>query len=226
MHYTIITIDDSRADVKANIREAVTLPEVTSIGFCDARVGNNMRAIEWTSLWGLTRAEIAIWHSHMNCWEWAARNGPLLVLEDDAIVDHTFMEHFNHVTQNLPEGWDYVSLWVPPNQEQDFMYDTVYDHEGTPTHFGRAPSEWESQYFIPGNVLAHVYQGYGFVATLYSQEGARKLLQIALERGIYTTADCFIFLQAHAGNVNGYAPKPDYTRFIWHDFDRPSLKGI
>jgi len=224
--YTIVTIDDSRAANKQKIRDIVTLDEVTEIPFCDARL-EYPQELTFTSPWTLTRGEIAIWHSHFNCWKWAADNGPLLVFEDDAILDKDFMFHFNDLVPRLPVGWDFLSLWVPPEQVQDYQYNVTFDENGYPHTNGVIPGMMDSKFWIGSLCLAKVYQGYSFVATLYSQEGARKMRDLALQKGMYTTADCFMFLEAHAGRLNGYAPTPMYARFVSHSWDEhPSLKGI
>ena len=226
MNYTIVTIDDSRAANKEKIRSIVPLPEVTDIQFCDARK-EYPQVLEYTTPWSLTRGEVGIWHSHYNCWKWAAENGPLLVFEDDAILDQDFMDHFNHVVDKLPDDWDFLSLWVPPEQEQDFMYNVTFDEEGYPHANGTFYEVGASVFWIGSATIAKVYQGYSFVTTLYSQEGARKVAALAEQKGMYTTADCFLFLEAHAGRLNGYAPTPMYTRFVHHDWDQhPTLKGI
>lgn len=183
--------------------------------------------IALTTKWHLTETEIAIWHSHMNCWQWAADNNEaLLVFEDDAIIDDSFMMHFENVMSWLPDEYDFVSLWVPPDQEQDFFYQVTYDEEGTPNITGSVNYDFESRYYLGNGIGAKVYQGYSFVTTLYSPAGAQKLLDLAMERGMYTPSDCFLFNQAHTGKVEGYAPHPWYPRFIWHDDSRPSLRGI
>lgn len=227
-YYAIVSIDDSREITKANIREHVEGFEVNNIGYCDARLGNNMKfPLELTTKWTLTRAEQAIWHSMANCWDWAATNDkPLLVFEDDAIIDQDFQHNFDYLRSCLPEDWDFMSLWVPPNQEQDYFYNVTYDDEGTPDINGRLPNFMSYYNFDQDGPLANVYQGYSYVCTYYSPTGAAKILELALERGMYTPADCFLFLMAHSGRLNGYAPKPTYPRFIWHDDSRPSLKGI
>lgn len=228
MKYTIITIDDSRAENKANIRANIELPEVTDIGFCDARVGNDMNPdLKLTTKWELTRGEQGIWHSNVNVWDWTRnQDEPLLVLEDDAIIDDSFMFNLHNLMPQIPEDYDFVSLWVPDDQEVDYYYRVSYDSDGAPSINGTVNTREESVFYMGSNNVARVYQGYSFVTTVYSPKGAAKIYDLAIKLGMYTPADCFLFHQAHIGTLTGYAPTPWYPRFIWHDHERESLKGI
>ncbi len=71
--------------------------------------------------------------------------------------------------------------------------------------------------------MARAYQGYCCVATLYSPSGARRLLEIAGEKGMYTPVDCFLFQEAHGKNaVRAYAPTPDAQRIVDIDWNTPT----
>ena len=49
--------------------------------------------------------------SHLQLWEKCIElNRPILIMEDDAIVNHDFMNHLNTVKNILPDDWDILQL--------------------------------------------------------------------------------------------------------------------
>lgn len=182
--------------------------------------------IECVNGWGgprtehLTSAEHGIWKSTVNMWEWSAYyNEELIVFEDDAIVSDNFMQYMVPMYGELPHTYDYMALWVPEDQRQDYYYDAHYDAEGHLIQDGPWKNDITSNYNFGGIRICRLYQGYGNVATMYSPRGASKLLNLARTD---TPVDCWLHLQSHLGRVEAYAPKPMYANFVAHNWDLPT----
>jgi hypothetical protein len=227
-----MSIDDSRIEkmnaIRHNLRE---FEETLDIKYIDGRVSSNLEDARKiytnvTKHWMGSPGEEAIWYGQMNAWKWAAEHGDLLVIEDDAMVELDFAEHFKSMIDDLPDDWDFFSVFIPDNQQNDFYYNVYYDKDGCP-HSNGFPDRYDEGsplYLIGSDKIARVYQGYSCVATLYSQRGAEKLLSLVDEYGIYTPVDCFLFIEAHRGHLNGYTPRPDYKRIVFIDWNAPSLR--
>jgi GR25 family glycosyltransferase involved in LPS biosynthesis len=142
------------------------------------------------------------------------------VLEDDAIVSKDFPGLFREYMKHLPQDYDFISLWVPDNQRRDFYINYAYDWDGIPHTLptGESTKNGAPCFRIDDSPLAHVYQGYGGVATMFSRKGAEKLYTLAKAEGTFTTSDCFLFINAHRGIIKGYAPRPDVTQMFDYDW--------
>lgn len=224
MNYTIISINDDRAEYKRMIRERTAFPEVVVPAF-NARENDPIAELARRDLrvnneyqWYPSRGELGIWLSVINAWEYAADSGEtLVVFEDDAIPDPNFGEMVKYYCEELPGDWDYMALWVPENQKQDYYYNVTYDENGYPSIRGTLPEE-QSLFRMEHPKLAKVYQGYGGVALMYSPAGAAKFLDLIRKQGLWSTSDCYLYLAAHAGWVNGYAPHPNVEMPVHYDW--------
>lgn len=173
--------------------------------------------------WVPSEGEAGIWLSnYFNWYAVSQRTGPLIVFEDDAIIDEGFGEGLNDVLNDLPEDWDFVSLWVPDNQKIDYRYNLSYNEDGHPQIYGMRPDGLPSFFDYGAPNTARVYQGYGMVATMYSPKGGMKIMKLVKKYGLYTPVDCFLMEQAHRGNLNGYAPKPDKV-FVYYDWPETTI---
>ena len=214
--YTIISVDESRADTKEDLRKQMWLPEVTDIEFVDARpegvidqtVEDNRLKITGNKF---HCGELGVWFSQINCWKWLANSDldGLIVLEDDAVVLPDAEYIFNAIVSLLPENWDFVVLRVPDDQLNDYYYNRTFFPDGgwrmnSLTRFTKT----QSPHYLGNDLLATAYQGYSCVATLYSREGAKKLLDLVDEHGLYTPVDCFLFLENNKKALRGFAPLP------------------
>ena len=187
MRYSIISVDESRATYKENLRKNMKMAGIreTKIASVDGR-GKSDTINKMFKLYGLKRTpwipnegEAGIWLS--NYFHWYAvsqRESPLIVFEDDAIIDENFAEGLNDVLNDLPKDWDFVSLWVPDNQRIDYRYNLSYDETGNPQIYGMRPEGLPSFFDCGAENIAKVYQGYGMVATMYSPTGGKKLLKL------------------------------------------------
>lgn len=226
MRYIILSIDDSRKEKKQNIRKVLS---PWSESFIECINGYKMEELKSARLLtGIKDApmlagELGVWYSTANAWINVANNGPAVVLEDDALLREDFIAEFDKAIEDLPEDADFLSLFIPYNQTQDFYYMVSYDEEGLPNIQATGVPEKQSIFYVGSQQIAKAYMGYGNVAIYYTQKGAHKLLNIAKERGIYTPVDCFLYLQAHSGNINGYALHPRLHGLVDVDWQAETL---
>ncbi len=229
IEYTIVSINDERAGHKEALRGLLSLPEITDIEFVNARDKEQLNRIlaKYPTIrpnqWIPKLGELGIWLSQIQCWKWLVESDTdaLIVFEDDAIATGSFESILGLYVDDLPDDWDMLSLSVPDNQRQDFYYRQVYDEHGIPKSLVKAGDKpYEFEYGKP--TLARAYQGYCCVATMYSKKGAQRLLELAEEYGIYTPVDCFLFLQAHAGRLEAFAPKPISPMCVVIDWFAPT----
>lgn len=219
MKFNIISVDDSRQKYKDHIRSVVMIEEIKIPSFFAAN-RNVKNALQERGLFvkypeAFSIGEIGIWISMFDCWQWAVDNQEELVtFEDDAIPKHYFDEAVDLFTKEATD-YDFICLWVPPNQMQDYNYDVVYDDDGNPDIRGvKSPSLFD----YGAKYLAKTYNGYGNVATLFSPKGAEFFINRVREAGIYTPLDCFLYQEAHAGRCIGYSPKPFHATVVDYDW--------
>lgn len=228
MKYSIVTIDDSRAKYKDYIRRVVPYPE-TCFGGVNAKAVNLREELEKRNLHmpypgQFKIGEIGIWLSLYDRWKWVVDNDePLIVFEDDAIPNPDFERVLERDYEHLPEDAAFMALWIPPNQLQDYRYNAVYNEEGIVRINGYRP-DGESQYDFGDEYLSRVYNGYGHVGILYTPAGGKFFKERAEEVGLYTTADCFLYQEAHAGRCQGYGPKPKYANLVHYDWPQTTIQ--
>lgn len=223
MKFNIVSINDDRKVYKDAIRATLGLEEIhiPSVAGYKVDIAAEMasRGLRSTDEWHAKIGEAGCWLSHFDRWRAVAdMDEPLIVFEDDAIVLDNFESDLLEWKSELPSDWDYVSLWVPDNQRQDFNYNAFYDNRGIPTIVGRLSNQ-DSKFNFGSEHWARVYQGYGMVATMYSPSGGARLVERAREMGWNSPVDCFISLEAHAGRLNGFAPKP-WIELVGYDWSQ------
>lgn len=226
--YTIISINDERADFKKAIRERVlyqehSVPAVNG-NAVDLHEEIENRGLLLQPIWAnAKKGEVGVWLSNYDCWATAAEiDEPLIVFEDDAIPSPIFNYIVDDMVTHLPDDWDVFTLWVPENQLIDYQYEVEYDIHGHPLIAGTGWHGDKSYYYIGSDRVSKTYQGYGMVANMYSPNGGRKLVDLAHNRGIDNPVDCWLFEEIHKGNLNGYAPRPGYTSIVAYDWNAPS----
>lgn len=230
LNYTILSINDKRADKKAEIRRIIgdAIPEIKVV-CVNGRDTDQVKA--WLTIappinpvWTrVLHGEIGVWLSQINAWRKIVRTDcPLLILEDDAILEEDFLEHLDIMLSETPSTYDFISVFVPNNQEGDYYLEVGYDSEGKALPYGMGAPEGAPCFQIGSEVMVKVYQGYSCVATIVSPKGAARLLELAKTYGIYTPVDCFYFLNAHRGLLEGYAPQPKFKRVVKIDWDAPT----
>jgi GR25 family glycosyltransferase involved in LPS biosynthesis len=223
--YNIISLNDDRKVYKDYIRANTSLEEIYVPAVdgrsVDIREELNKRDL-FTTGWLPKQGEAGVWLSNYDNWLAASEmDEPLIVFEDDAIIEKEFDDKLNALIEELTVPWDYVALWVPENQIQDYVYNIYFDPKGDPVRIGdNLP--YALSHFKNTRRTARVYQGYGMVSLMYSPEGGKRLLDLAHERGMYTPVDCFVYQQAHMGNVKGFAPTPIFANIVRYDWKAPS----
>lgn len=148
--------------------------------------------------------EYGVWISTIRTMQYIVDNNieNLLVLEDDILLDKDFVHNLLLCVEELPKDYSFLSLFYPGGQND------VSDS-----------TEIGARYIHKAN-----NQHAAAVATLYSNDGARKILKLAKRKGMEYTSDCFIFRQAQLGAINGFSIKPNDLVFVEHNDH--SIKSI
>lgn len=225
MKYTIVSIDDSRLEYKQNIRKQMEGVEEIFVECFDARpkeidlieelAGRGLHFAKfWLNLmW--KRGDIGGFISHYNTWKWCAENGePLLVFEDDAIVNDGFLDNVNDLMAEVPEDWGVVSLCC--NDYGKWFYDRLvtYDKYGQ-HHKNRPLTKHEANCYDYGaERMTRAYQSWTLTATLFSPGAAASLLNTCKRMGLHMNADALVYHRAHVGDYTAYAPKPQYLDMV------------
>lgn len=211
MKYAIIHVNDRSKD-NMEYNKSILNPSnyVSDIEYFNGNVGNGWDVLNH---WGIKLdvwkpydgrqtpplpGEYGIWVSTINVWTYIVENkiDKLLVLEDDIKINSDFMEKINLYTKDLPEDFDFLSLY----------YFDGHNWEEKDSDIG-------SEYIQKSNT-----QYSGAQAIIYSRLGAKKLLKLVKLKGIEYTPDCFIFRQSLEGIVNGYSIKGKNTSLLSHDY--------
>lgn len=226
MKYNIVTISEDknseRYAYKLLIRHFVEFDEV-DIPAVDARNVDLRHELEKRGLsipnpHAFSIGEVGIWLSMFDCWQWSVDNNEeLIVFEDDAAPHARFNERFEALYSEIPDDYDFVCLWVPENQRQDYRYMVEYNSEGLPNIYGSLP-HGDSLFDFGATRAARVYNGYGNVAQLFSPKGSKFFIDRAREVGLYTPVDCYQYQEAHSGRCKGYGPKPQYANLVNYDW--------
>lgn len=221
MKYTIITLNDERQAYKDVIRKTIHLGEIVMPavdgGAVDVWDELRKRGI-YKNVWFSAKiGELGVWMSNFDRWELASTmDEPLIVFEDDATPDSSFDRKISDFITELPRDWDFAALWVPEEQRQDYLSNVIYEN-GVAKRRGVLPPK-RSLFRVEGTLrVARVYQGYGMIALVYSPTGGRRLLELTREYGLTGPVDLWIYEQAHRGNLNGFAPRPEYASIVHYD---------
>jgi GR25 family glycosyltransferase involved in LPS biosynthesis len=104
----------------------------------------------------------------------------MVVLEDDALVTEKFSNIVDAITGDKNLEYDFISLWDQKPQIVDKKLST-------------------------GNAFVQrsYNQRYGTVAMIYSNEGARNILNLFKDKGFYTTYDVALYSESRALNLIG-----------------------
>lgn len=224
MKYTIITLNDDRAFYKDMIRERVKYDEI----FLPAVDGKSVDLTEEVRKRSLSvrgwdnakQGELGVWLSNYDRWVVASgMEEPLIVFEDDAMPSPAFNMYMDDILEDLPSDYDFISLWIPDNQKNDYLYDIDFDHEGKHVWTNRPwrTNETSKYRLNDSNRVALAFQGYGMVSLMYSPKGAAKLLRLVHETGVTGPVDCWIFQQTHIGAVEGYSCHPHFAHVVRYD---------
>lgn len=212
MQYTILQINDrSKHQTEANKKYLKEFKYINTIDFVngnlkDASVEINKHGIK-TDVWSPfdertmppLPGEYGYWASLLNILTYIVNNkvSMFLALEDDAELNSKSATILKNTMSELPSGWDFLSLFHTPGDNPvtlESSIDKNYIHKA-------------------------INQGAASIATVYSFEGAKKILELAKEIGVEYTFDCFIFKYCKLDLLNGYSIIPDTNIFAKHDYD-------
>jgi GR25 family glycosyltransferase involved in LPS biosynthesis len=211
LNYTIIHVNDrAKESIDHNKSILNEYTYVNDIEFFNGNTGNAWDVINhygikqdvWAPYDGRATpplpGELGIWVSTINVWKYMAQNhiDYLLVLEDDVLLDSDFTKNLQLCMEDLPDNFDFLSLY----------YFKEHNWEDEKTDIG-------SNYIHKSTNQYSAAQ-----ATIYSLNGASKLLKAVKRKGIEYTTDCFIFEQSRIGAVNGYSIKPNKVKFLEHQY--------
>jgi GR25 family glycosyltransferase involved in LPS biosynthesis len=212
MKYTIIQINDrSKEQTKINKKYLKNLDYVDNIEFIDGNLKDAKSIINsykvdtgvWSPYDGRETdplpGEYGYWASMLNILHYIINEKikALLVLDDDAELNDNSENVLNSAILDLPDNWDFLSLFYAPGNNTatpDSSIDKKYIHKA-------------------------INQVSATVATVYSFEGAKKILELAKEMGAEYTFDCFIFKYCKLELLNGYSIIPNTNIFAKHNYD-------
>lgn len=225
--FGFITINDDRIVKKEATRELLANWDEIVIPCVDGSNLDNLtegkKQFRNDHAWFGKPGEYGVWLSQINAWKTIIDYGrPVLVLEDDAILTPHFEETFDHYMSQVPDDFGLFTVFVPENQYGDYNYEYTCDENG---HFIGAAQGHPSgapSIVLPGKDICRAYQGYGCVANYISPLGAAALLDYALDRGIDTPVDCFIFEAYRAKKLDAYSFRPGFPRLADVDWSAPS----
>lgn len=200
--YTIHSIDDSRAHYKDRINDAVNGARqpggwVRCVSECvDGRNESQLKRAQEKHPYeinfpGAKLGHLGIWYTVLNSLHYA----PLVTFEDDAMLHPDFLNEFNRRVADLPEDFDFFSLFLP--RDQDNVY---YGSKGL--------------YEVNENI-SKVYARYGGVSMYYSKKGAEKIKALLVRDGITGQYDDMLYAYAKAGELNGYCSPPNLSDLVY-----------
>lgn len=207
--YTIIHVNDrAKGNMEKNKKILADLEYVSEISFCNGNTEDAEKILKNmgidTTTWSpydnrelpIFPGEYGAWVSNINVWNFMVENDvqEMLVLEDDAILFNFAAHSLNSFVSELPEEWDFLSLFYLEGQNAFSKQTSIQKR----------------------HIHKNLNQPASAVAMLYSNSGARKLLELVKEKGIEYAHDCFIHEQGRLGLLNGYSLIPGRLRFASH----------
>lgn len=209
--FIVISVGDDRKDIVKNIVSTLgSGNQLTGIDFVDARnedvdpflllnsmgVATDVYAPDDGRSMPMKRTEAGIFCSYIRALEaGAARStGNVLILEDDAILAKNFVSQVNEFTKDLPEHFDFLSLYSLAGQ--NFIVES---------------SDIGSRF-----IHRCVSQFAMNVGILWSQVGIRKILDIFRQHGTTYNSDSIIYRASREGLLAGFIVRPDVEPVIFH----------
>lgn len=209
--YTVIKINDRAETILKPMHEQLhdKFTYKNDIEFVDYRKDDvhdffkqrNINIAWLGSLFGLASEplehELAVFASHIKCLEYIVKNNipEMIVMEDDVILTFDFIHKFKKAYSSLPNNYDFLSdSVVMPNYEELSTND---------------------QYMLTDNLLLNkgYLQNAYMCFTLYSYNGAKKILDYFKHYGVICPIDTMLFHLNRENKLNGYSTYY-HTRFI------------
>jgi GR25 family glycosyltransferase involved in LPS biosynthesis len=134
--------------------------------------------------------ELGCWASNFLAWKKFIESDydALLICEDDAILSENFSEQFYEMVKELPDDWDFFSVFCHENQYERY-----------------SPS------LRIGEKISIAYQDWSTLCYMISKSGAEKALTM-VEEGFHQPIDWFIFRNQEIFNV--FTPHPIYAKLV------------
>ena len=132
--------------------------------------------------------ELGNFASHYLAWKYVDENDidSLLVFEDDAKINNSFIDKYNLFLDFCPKDYDIFSIFVHPNQFPRFNHNDIINP-----------------------CIAKGYQDWSTLCYVVSNSGAKKLLKYVKETGMDYPTDWFIFRHGSKGIFNVYTFQPE-----------------
>jgi len=197
--YTIISVDDRACENIKRTQFIVDGKFINDIQFVDGRKTNmetyfsnlNIK-ITWDErAWNRKPfdGELGCTASQVNCLKYIVDNDipELIVFEDDAILIDNFMDILSNCRNDLPKDYDFLTnteeIWI------GHLFDKSYD-----------------QLLIDSEFVYKSYLSDGCSKfMMYSNSGARKMLEAYQKFGVYCPVDWFMFNLSRDKILNGYS---------------------
>jgi GR25 family glycosyltransferase involved in LPS biosynthesis len=119
-----------------------------------------------------------------------------IVFEDDVYVDENIMSVLGVMIENLPDDWDFLSISIPPGEENRYGLHN----------------------YIGNEYVCSLYQGWNTGGYLISRAGALKVMKDISKNGISVPVDWYMF-DSGRGKINTYNPMPTVKKFVYFDED-------
>jgi hypothetical protein len=199
MRYTIFSVDDSRSHYTAKIRNSLSWEQVHT-NCVDGRVREQLAAAQEKHPYPINFdarvGHLGIWYTVLNSFEHA----PVVTFEDDAMLGNSFELMFGWRIRELPEDFDFFSLFLP--RDSDHLYN---------------PSQ------ANGTFTTRTYQRYGGVSMYYSKQGVEKIRRLLERDGITGQYDDTLYAYSKTGELNGYCSKPEHSDLVYISGVDPSI---
>jgi hypothetical protein len=185
MKYTIFSVDDSRQHYIDMMTPKLEGWEREQTDCVDGRISEQLQAAQekfpYEVNYQARLGQLGIWYSVLN----ALDHAPIVTFEDDALLHSNFQWEFDARIAELPEDFDFFSLFIP--RDSDHIYTT----------------DRSAGWFI-----CKTYQRYGGVSMYYSENGAKKIKSLLERDGITGQYDDTLYEYSKRGELNGYCSKP------------------
>ena len=203
MKYTIVSIDNTREDYKVNINIALQSWSNINVSSVNGNFDEEIRAaliahgkpkINYYAKVG----QLGRWLSFLNNLD-AVNDGPLFIVEDDAVLAEGFVDRVNLLLVDVPPDADFFSLFIPRNRPAEVFINGSIN----------------PMYDIGHKVITKAHQPYGGVA-MFLYPGMKEKIKISIrDNGIQGQFDDEIYRMSRDGYLNGYSVVPNMIDLAW-----------
>lgn len=135
---------------------------------------------------GWKLGELGVWASNLNAWEAFLKSDYdyVILMEDDIVLERNFNERIEIFLNQLPEGWDIFSAFIPGTKVRKYQID---------------PRAWH----IGKRDVCKLFQSWSCLCYVVSKKGAQKLLDDAYKI-INAPIDAYLYGSSH---IEAYSVK-------------------